>query len=283
MPLNPVSPIPLTPFVSRLLWEGGRPQPVAAPPLAPFGMASVPFSWGGVPLRPTAVPAVHRGSPAGSLMDPPNLACEPTEAAGDAMWLRPDIRGAVSPAVSVQIYVAGSKGCHDLLSRLGAPVFKIGTTTSSPHERMIQLGEKRYGSLVRRGNLWAEEKGFDRWDLTEPVLDIALSPASCVVPLPGALGIRLPKGLGAEAFDKALTSRLRSVAIDAWPHSETVRHHLIACGKDPDCAVRASPAGSAFAAYGQEVQELYFFRKKRDFTNLALVAEDIVLAALGAR
>ena len=315
--MTPGPAIPLAPHLSRLLWKEGRPQPVPepSPSAIPISPAPTVFGWAGLTTRYSTTPADlgparvfpqardnregvrnrrlaagpsqpkrHSGTVScGIMLDPPRLARDPDEPASDETWLTPNRRAALPAAVTLQIYVAGCKGCAQLFSALGAPVFKIGTTeAASPHERLADLGQSRYGSLIRRAGLWVEDDGFDRWHLVDPLLDIALSPASCVVPLPASLGIRLPASLSAAAFDRALTRRLAPVAIDAWPRSETVRRHLLDCGRDPDCALRATPSGPAAAGHGQEVQELYFFRKKSDFSILALIAEDIVLGALAA-
>jgi hypothetical protein len=214
-------------------------------------------------------------------IDPPTLSawCRPPEA--DETWLRPHVRKAFKGSVDLQIYVAGCKGLAYLHKAIGAPIFKIGTTEApSPCDRLVDFGERSYGSLYRHDGAWTTSAGYEEWTALEPRLDTFPSLASPVVILPASIGVRLPRNMSARAFDQALNERLRDVAVDRWVRAPGVPEQLQRSGTPPDLAIRATPVGHDGVRKVQEVAELYFFRKKYEFKGLVAMAEAIVLEAV---
>lgn len=114
----------------------------------------------------------------------------------------------------------------------------------------------------------------------KPALDLYPSLASPVVILPMSIGVRLPNGLSVKAFDEALMLRLREVAIDRWARLPGVGAQLERNGSSAEMAIRATSVCSGVATNAREAAELYFFRKKHEFTCLVAAAEAIVLEAI---
>ena len=216
-------------------------------------------------------------------IDAPSLDPFCTPPLADEVWMARKVRDAVQGSVDVQVYVAGCPGLAKLHAKIGAPIFKIGTTeAASPNERLIDFGLQNYGSLSRNEGVWDESPGFDPWTAVTPQLDDFPSPASPVVVLPKSLGVRLPTHLSAKAFDDALVAKLRSVNLDLWARRSAVRQQLELAGIDPGLAMRASRSGQKDGTKLKEASEFYFFRKKRDFAALVAIIEAIVLEAIEA-
>lgn len=215
------------------------------------------------------------------LIAPPGLSSSSLAPREDEVWLQPHVRDAIKGPVNLQIYVAGCQGLAKLHTVVGGPVYKIGITEApSPEERLKDLGAREYGSLYRAGERWMASQGFDAWAAVKPLLDIYPSLASPVVILPMSIGVRLPKGLSVKAFDEALILRLREVAIDRWARLPGVGAQLERNGSSADMAIRATSVSSGGATNAREAAELYFFRKKHEFTCLVAAAEAIVLEAI---
>lgn len=216
-----------------------------------------------------------------ALIAPPGLSSSSLALREDEVWLQPHVRDAIKGPVSLQIYVAGCQGLARLHTIVGGPIYKIGITEApSPEDRLKDLGAREYGALYRAGGHWVANPGFDTWASVKPQLDLYPSLASPVVILPTSLGVRLPKGLSAKAFDEALVLRLREVAIDRWARLPGVGAQLERNGSSADMAIRATSVSSGGATNAREAAELYFFRKKHEFTCLVAAAEAIVLEAI---
>lgn len=274
------------------------PSPSTSSP-SPMGLPPSSWTWSGFALVCSFGPPAFSPNLATSLnddlhqglrkpqkapfIDAPSLDpfCIPPLA--DEVWMARKVRDAVRGSVDVQVYVAGCPGLAKLHAKIGAPIFKIGTTeAASPNERLADFGLQNYGSLGRDEGSWDENPGFDAWTAVKPQLDDYPSPASPVVVLPKSLGVRLPPHLSAKAFDDALVTKLRSVNLDLWARRSAVRRQLGLAGIDPGLAMRASRLGQQDGSKLKEASEFYFFRKKREFAAFVAIIEAIVLEAIEA-
>lgn len=243
---------------------------------APFVLIASPLppEFGGVALESNGLEPLP-------VINPPSLSQAGHGTLGNDIWLEPDVREAINGPVDVQIYVAGCKGLAELHTILGGPVWKIGVTEApSPEDRLKDLGMREYGSLHREGQNWVASSGFGTWTTVKPSLDTFPALASPVVILPMSIGVRLPEGLTARAFDDALTLRLRDVAIDRWARLPGVDAQLKHNGASANVAIRATAVRNGKTRVAREVSELYFFRKKHEFTCLVAAAEAIVLESV---
>ena len=117
--------------------------------------------------------------------------------------------------VVVWVYALGCPGIQELARLLALPIFKIGTTEGNLQDRLYELGRDNYGTSYRTPTGLVREPGFGcrMWVAEQLPTTIELSPLSPVHPSVRAIGVRLPVGLSAPAFERRLSAEVGKASL----------------------------------------------------------------------
>jgi hypothetical protein len=169
-------------------------------------------------------------------------------------------------------------GLFGVACRLQLPVYKLSATESAdPRRRLKCLNADRYASLVRDGESYREESGFDGW-----AFQLFLPNRS---PLPGSpvswdgrfFSVRLPDTLHTRVFEKLLHARMQNASFNTFLMTPAGRNHCATLGLDPAQQQRFTHYRFCRTPRIGPAEELYIFRPDgEDSDRLLIILERIV-------
>ncbi len=209
-------------------------------------------------------------------------ACQPVD---PELFSSAAYRRRLGPSMPGLLYAAGCDGVLTLANRLDRPLFKVGTTEApSTAQRMLTLAAERYGSVVRDGDGWREEDGFDRWRAVGLPLTKRRGHMSPVRSAIGAIGFARPVSLPQGALDRAVAAALAPAGLAAFAASDEGRAACRERAIEPASLDRYSPAplGCAPGRY-EQAHELVLLGPRADADRLACVLEAVIAAHVMGR
>jgi hypothetical protein len=186
------------------------------------------------------------------------------------------------PGDVVKTYGAGCCGLRTLASRIDAPIRKIGASLAADiRTRMKDVSRDRYAGLIKIGDEYQIEAGFDAYMATPFVCAARPSPNSPVSIEPRSFSVVLPKQMRFTDFERALQKALQPASLHHWVSTPVGLEHFAKLSIDPAVARRFTNYG--YSGLGQPIpaEEIYITRPRSDGDRLVAILETIVLEHLG--
>jgi len=186
------------------------------------------------------------------------------------------------PGEIVHVYAAGCAGLRTLATAiLDLPLRKIGATcVADVRVRTADLSRDRYGSMVKIGDIFVQESGFENY-FAGPILCFRRRKFGSPVSVePRSLAVRLPKTLSFDEFERRLQNALLPTSLNHWITSPDGVAHLERLHLDPRKAYRYSDRKFS-GGTPEAATELQIFRPRIDGSGLVAILERIVLDAVG--
>ncbi len=178
------------------------------------------------------------------------------------------------------LYAAGCDGLLALAERLDEPLYKVGTTEGqTTTSRMTTLAAERYGSIVREGESWHEEDGFDHWRAVGLPLTRQRARMSPVRPALKAIAYECPVSLPHGVLDRAVAAALAPAGLIAFTVSDEGRAACRERAIELASLDRYSPEplGCVQGRY-ERARELVLLGPRADADRLACVLEAVIAA-----
>jgi hypothetical protein len=182
----------------------------------------------------------------------------------------------------VKVYGAGCPGLRTLASTTDLPLRKIGATLASDiRTRLKDAGRDHYAALVKVGEGYQLEPGFDTYLATPFVCAKSPSPNSPVSIEPRSMSVILPKNMTFREFEGALQKALLPTSLNHWAATADGIEHFKKLNINSAVAIRYNQYGYGGNCPPTPAEEIYITRPRSDGDRLVAVLEHIVLKYLG--